>query len=365
MNWEDPTKYQNVSGYRVNEVVFGHKAGTISQMKGHRGVTYRVAVVGLGYWGPVLVRNFHKHRGFKVTMACDLRQDRLQSIKYDYPFLRVTDRFREVIESGDVDLVALAVPPHKHFSLGSAVLNAGKHLWVEKPFTTSFKDGQKLLQTARQKGLVLHVDYPYVFYGPIRKIKEMLDKGQIGRPYYYTSLRSNLGLIQEKVNIIWDLAPHDLSILFYLFPDLELKTVTAAGSSFVYRRDNPEIAQIVMRFTKGFAAYVHLSWLSPVKLRLTTIGGSKRMILFNDIEPEEKIKVYNKNVKIQKSAITPFNPLYRIGDAQMPTYDRTEALSVELEYLYKMLHGENSRNITCDIALKSLDILERIGRVIE
>ncbi|MCL4417626.1 MAG: hypothetical protein M1365_13190 [Actinobacteria bacterium] len=192
----------------------------------------------------------------------------------------------------------------------------------------------------------------------------MLDKNKIGKPLYYSSIRSNLGLIQKGVDVIWDLAPHDLSILFYLFPKLNIKKVNVSGSRHVGNSENYQIANLILECENHFMAYIYLSWLSPVKMRLITLGGKDKMILFDDIEPSEKIKLYDKNVKIKRSSITPSNPVYRTGDIVVPALDRKEALEKEMEYLYEELSQKRKLSTTAELGLKILNVLEctRKGR---
>lgn len=327
-----------------------------------KGRQFNVAVVGLGYWGPNLARNFHKHPGFKLKWICDVNKRRLLSVSGEYPSPQATVSYGDILNDDSVDVVALAIPPHLHYELASRAVSRGKHLWLEKPFTTSLKDGKKLVRSAYRRGLKIHVDYPYVFYGPFRKMKSLIEKNGIGKPYYYTSFRSNLGLIQEKVDIIWDLAPHDLSILFYLFPKMNVSSIISSGSSFIYNKKSPEIAHVILKCADGFTAYLHLSWLSPVKWRVITIGGSRKMIVLDDIQPEEKIKVYTKSIHLEPNKITTFNPIYRIGDAYIPTYDKTEAIYEGISYFHAVLSGRTKEDITVKIALKSLKLLEEISR---
>lgn len=316
-----------------------------------------VGVVGLGYWGPNLVRNFYKHEGFEIKWGCDLLDRNLLKIKKDYPFLNLTKNINDLLTDNELDLIAIATPPETHFRLGNLVLENRKHLWVEKPFTTSYNDALKLFKLAKKKNLYLHVDLPYIFYPPVEKIKEIIDKGEIGKPFYYTSWRTNLGLVQKEVDVVWDLAPHDLSIIFYLFPKLDVEKVRILGSSHLKNHSKNQIANLVINFNNGFAAYIYLSWLSPVKIRLVTIGGSEKMILFDDINPTEKIKIYNKNIQIIKDKITPFNPVYREGDVIVPYFLNEEALFRELNFILNEFKNKKRSYLTSNIALRFLEVL--------
>jgi len=256
-----------------------------------------VGVVGLGYWGPNLVRNFTDHNKFSVTWGCDLIASNLEQTKKMLPSIQVTKDFNDLLNDPQLDMIAIATSPETHAALGRKVLEKHKHLWIEKPFTTSLKDAQALYDLAKKNNLYLHVDFPFIFYGPVLKMQELLQNKSLGEPSYYTSFRTNLGLIQKNVDVVWDLAPHDLSILFHLFPQKKVVNVQIIGSSPITNGETNQIANLVVEFDNHFTAYIHLSWLSPVKLRLITLGGRKKMILFDDINPSEKIKIYDKSIR--------------------------------------------------------------------
>ncbi len=323
---------------------------------------FTIGVVGLGYWGPNLVRNFFDHDNFEVKWGCDLVENNLSKIKKSFPSVEVTKNIHELLNDSQLDIIAVASPPETHYPLGNMILEKGKHLWIEKPFTTSLRDARKLYALARQKKLYLHVDLPFIFYGPVMKIKELINKKVIGNPFYYSSIRTNLGLIQKTADVLWDLAPHDLSILFYLFPDKKVIRVHANGSSPISNVGKDQIANLVVEFDERFTAYIHVSWLSPVKLRLITIGGGKKMILFDDISPSEKIKIYDKTIKIERNAVTPFRPLYRAGDVLIPIFSQKEALLSEIDFLYEKMTEKSFNYYTVEIALKILDVLEHVNR---
>lgn len=320
-----------------------------------------VGVVGLGYWGPNLVRNFFENNNFIMKWGCDLIENNLIKISRNFPTIKVTKKITDLLNDPDLGLIAIASPPEYHYKLGKLVLESGKHLWIEKPFTTSLSDAKKLYNLAKRKNLYLHVDLPFIFYGPVLKIKDLVNNKTLGEPLYYSSFRTNLGLIQKNVDVVWDLAPHDLSILFDLFPDKKITNVQMIGSSPVINGEKNQIANLVIEFNKKFTAYIHLSWLSPVKLRFITLGGSKKMILFDDISPSEKIKIYDKNVEIERNNLTPFKPLYRTGDILIPTFSQKEALSSEIDFLYKKLQEKKYNYYTAEIALKILKVIESIN----
>lgn len=320
----------------------------------------KLAIIGLGYWGPNLVRNFSRHEGFEVIVGCDLLDTNLEKIRKEFPFIHLTKKIENVLNNPEVDLVAIATPPETHYSLAKKGLESNKHIWIEKPFTTRHKDANELLIIAKKKKLYIHVDFPFIFYGPVQKMKEIIDSGDIGKPFYYDSIRTNLGLIQKGVDVVWDLVPHDLSILFYLFPHLKTGPVHMQGSSHILHNPQKQIAYVTMQGTNNFAAYMHVSWISPVKIRMITIGGTKKMIVFDDIHPTEKVKVYDKNVKMKKTEITSFKPIYRSGDIWIPQYDQTEALYKEIDFLSQKLSERTFNYFTAEIGIKMLNILEKI-----
>jgi predicted dehydrogenase len=318
----------------------------------------KTAIVGLGYWGPNLIRNFRKHPSFEVVGGCDLIDENLTRISQEFPSISLTKSYSDLLNNPELDLIAIATPPETHYKLGKMALEAGKHLWIEKPFTTSYTHAKELYEIAQKKNLSLHVDLPFMFYGPVLKMKELIEKKEIGKPFYYTSIRTNLGLIQKEVDVIWDLAPHDFSIIFSLFPTIKPVKIDIDGSSHVGDAHKKQIANLVVHFDNGLCAYIHLSWLSPAKIRLITIGGEEKMILFDDIEPTEKIKIYDKKVQMKPGEITPFKPVYRSGDVWIPSFDQTEALYKELDYLAKEMHSKKLKYVTAKVELQTLQILE-------
>ena len=319
-----------------------------------------VGVVGLGYWGPILLRNFHNHPNFKIKWGCDLASLKIKKCKKTFPFLNYSNKIDELLNDDELEFIAIATPPHTHFGLAKKVLSSGKHLWIEKPFTTKNNDAEEIFKIAKNKKLYLHVDFPYIFHDPVLKIKKIIDKEQIGKLYYYSSIRENLGLVQEKVNVIWDLAPHDLSILFYLFPKFKVKRIESSGSNHLKNHSEFEIANIVIKFDNGFTAYIHLSWLSPTKTRLIKIGGSKKMIEFDDIKNVNKIKLFDKSISINKNTSSLFNPFYKNGSISKPTIIQKEALFNELEFVYKQLTQKDFNYETVQIALKIHQVLKQI-----
>jgi predicted dehydrogenase len=257
----------------------------------------KVAVIGLGYWGPNLVRNFLGTDGIDGVIGCDKDAQRLANIKRRFPETELSDNYTDILRRDDVEIVAIATPVSSHFSLAKAALEAGKHCWVEKPFTATVAEAETLINLAAKKGLKIMVDHTFIYTGAVRKIKDLIDKGVLGDLYYFDSVRINLGLFQHDVNVVWDLAPHDLSIMDYLI-DKRPVSVSAVGSCHIGNRLE-NIAYLTVNFDNDVIAHFHVNWLAPVKIRTVMIGGTKSMILYDDMENSEKVKVYDKGVEVK------------------------------------------------------------------
>ncbi len=289
----------------------------------------RVGVIGHGYWGPNLVRNFMLASGSAVTSVCDLREERLTPLHKQYPGLKTCTRPADMINEPDVDAVVIATPVSSHFELAMTALQAGKHVLVEKPLASTSDQARRLIDAAAARNLVLLVDHTFVYTDAVRKIREIIASGQLGQIYYYDAVRVNLGLFQHDVNVIWDLAIHDLSIIDYVLPEKPI-AVSATGISHV--PGQPEnVAYITLFFASSQIAHVHVNWLTPVKVRHTLIGGSEKMILYDDLEPSEKLKVYDKGIRVTPGLEDVYRMLvsYRLGDMWAPRLDNTEALQTE------------------------------------
>ena len=291
----------------------------------------RVGVIGYGYWGPNLVRNFQESDGSHVTIVSDLDETRLKLVKARYPSVATTIEHRELLTSGSIDAVVIATPVHTHFNLALAALEAGKHVLLEKPLTQTSEQAKALIAEAKRRGLVLMVDHTFIYTGAVRKLREMVSSGQLGNIYYYDSRRVNLGLFQPDVSVIWDLAVHDLAIMAYIFPQQPL-AVSAAGIGHVPGKP-ANVAFLSVYYETQMIAHINVSWLSPVKLRQTLIGGDKRMVVYDDLEPSEKIKVYDKGIELKtRESIYETLVGYRTGDMWAPKLDTTEALSREARH---------------------------------
>ena len=290
----------------------------------------KIGVVGYGYWGPNLVRNFTEALGSKVAAISDVKPERLAIAKHLYPSVKATPDYRELLNDKGIDAVAIATSVSTHYELAMKSLEAGKHVLIEKPLAATTGEARQLIDEADKRKLVLMVDHTFIYTGAVRKIREIVQSGDMGDIYYYDSVRVNLGLFQHDANVIWDLAVHDVSIMDYVLP-LKPYAVSATGTSHI--ADQPEnIAYITLFFENRLIGHVNVNWLSPVKVRRTLIGGSQKMIVFDDLEPSEKVKVYDKGIKVKdttKNNVYEIIIKYRTGDMWAPHLDTTEALRAE------------------------------------
>jgi predicted dehydrogenase len=290
----------------------------------------RIAVMGYGYWGPRIARNFNSVDGCQVVAICDKNSGALQRARRDFPNAEVTCDFNAVLSSPGVDAVAVVTPVWTHFELAESALKNGKHVFVEKPFTSTSEQGEQLIELAEQKHLQIMVDHTFLFTGAVRRIRQMVAEGTLGKLYYYDSMRVNLGLFQHDVNVIWDLAPHDLSIVDHLTCNKAV-CVTASGQAHV--NDLEDVAYITVYYSDCLIAHFNVNWLSPVKVRTTLIGGEKKMLVWNDLEADEKLKIYDKGVDINnRQNVYDLLVSYRSGDMWAPRVEQTEALAAETRY---------------------------------
>lgn len=323
----------------------------------------QVAIIGFGYWGPNLARNFNNNIETQVRWIADLSKDRLEKASLLYPSANLATDFTAVLKDKEVDIVAIATPVVTHFELAKASLEAGKHVWVEKPLAASSKEAEKLIEVAKKKKRILLVDHTFVYTGAVSKTKELIDKGEIGTPIYYDSMRVNLGLFQPDVSVIWDLAVHDLSIIDFLFDGIKVEKIIAAGRKYSNHKKEA-MAFISLYFKGGLVAHIDVSWISPVKVRLILIGGTEKMIIYDDTEPSEKIKVYDKAVKISQSSEDLYKILvqYRTGDMWAPKLDIGEALAVEIEHFIDCIKNNKKPVTDGEAGLRVVKTLEDIER---
>jgi predicted dehydrogenase len=290
----------------------------------------RMGVIGYGYWGPNIVRNFHLQEGSRVVAVCDSSPDALKRVQQSYPGMAVTSESRDLLTSSEIDAVAIVTPVGTHYELTKAALENGKHVFVEKPFTSTSAQGEELIELADRKKLKIMVDHTFLFTGAVKQIERFIGDGTLGKLYYYDSTRVNLGLFQHDVNVIWDLAAHDLSIINYLIKE-KPQAVVATGEQHL--NDLADIAFLTIYYPSNIIGHVNVNWLSPVKVRTTLIGGEKKMLIWNDLEADEKIKVYDRGVAIS-SGEARYQTLvsYRTGDMWAPRVEQVEALKIEAAY---------------------------------
>jgi len=304
-----------------------------------------VGVIGYGYWGPNLVRNFSAASDARVTFVADMEERRLDLVKRQFPAVETTTDFRSLLSSTDVDAVAIATPVSSHFELALAALRAGKHVFIEKPLTETTEQAEQLINEADDRGLLLHVDHTFIYTGAVRKMRALVEDGELGSLYYYDSVRVNLGLFQPDVDVIWDLAVHDLSIMDYVFSANPV-AVSASGISHVEGKPT-NVAFLTIFFEENAVAHLHVNWLAPVKVRRTLIGGSRKMIVYDDLEPSEKVKVYDKGITLGSSREDEYYQRvgYRSGDMWAPKLEVTEALLFEAEHFVRCIdQGETSES---------------------
>lgn len=285
----------------------------------------KVGIIGLGYWGPNLLRNFLAQPDVEKVVACDMREDRLKFISQKFPSVQLSKSCEETL-TGDCDLVVIATPVATHYPIAKKALENNKHIWVEKPFTASVSEAEELIEIAESRNLKIFVDHTFIYNGAVIKMKELIEKNELGDILYFDSERINLGLFQKDVNVIWDLAPHDLSIMQFILGK-KAKAISANGIANFNGKEN--IAHISIYFEDNCFAHFHVNWVSPVKIRRMIVGGTKKMLVYDDMENFEKIKVYDSGVDI-KSAEGIYEALvqYRTGDMYSPKVNQTEALAL-------------------------------------
>ena len=300
----------------------------------------RVGIFGYGYWGPNVVRNLHALENCQVVTICDKNPAALKRANRVYPGVHLTTDFSEIMTSQQIDTVAIVTPVWTHFELAKTALLNGKHVFVEKPFTSTPQQAEELIELAERTRLKIMVDHTFLFSGAVRKIRELVDNGTLGNLYYFDSTRVNLGLFQHDVNVIWDLAPHDMSIMDYIIQEKPEAVVATGGTHLNCLAD---LAFITVYFPNKVVAHINVNWLSPVKVRTTLIGGEKKMLVWNDLEADEKIKVYDKGVQITNGqSVYELLVSYRSGDVWAPRVEQAEALKLELEYFMDCIRNDRT-----------------------
>jgi predicted dehydrogenase len=300
----------------------------------------KVGVIGYGYWGPNVARNFNLPGVSQVVAIADKSKNSQQRAQEAFPQARVMADCQEILKSPEIDVVAVVTPVWSHYELAKAALNHGKHVFVEKPFTSCAVQAEELIELAQSKKLQIMVDHTFLFTGAVKKIRQLIDDGELGNVFYYDSMRVNLGLFQHDINVIWDLAPHDLSIMDYLLKDRP-QAVVATGESHL--NGLTDMAFLTIYLPNNTIAHINVNWLSPVKVRTTLIGGEKKMMVWNDLEADEKVKVYDRGVNIGKGeSLYQLLVSYRSGDMWVPKLEQTEALRTELSYFVDCIQNDKT-----------------------
>ena len=320
----------------------------------------RIGVIGYGYWGPNVVRNLQALDAAQVVAVCDKHPPALKRARHGYPNVQLVSDANEILRSPDIDAVAVVTPVWTHFDLARAALQNGKHVFLEKPLTSNAAQAEELIELAERKNLKIMVDHTFLFTGAVRKIRQLVDQGELGDLYYYDSTRVNLGLFQHDIDVIWDLAPHDLSIMDYLIRK-EPEAVVATGQAHL--NSHADIAFITVYFPQNTIAHINVNWLSPVKVRTTLIGGEKKMLVWNDLEADEKVKIYDKGVDISnREGVYELLVSYRSGDMWSPKVEQSEALKTELQYFLDCIETDQKPTNDGVAGLRVIRLLEAAGK---
>ena len=318
----------------------------------------RVGVVGCGYWGPNLVRNLRQLPECEVKLLCDTNEERLTHMRQIHPDVATTPRFEDLLNGADLDTVVIATPVQSHYEMAKACLSVGKHVFLEKPMTRTEAEGEDLVALAERKGLVLMVGHTFLFSPAVRRMKEIVEAGDIGEVQYVAARRLNLGLFQKDINVAWDLAPHDISILLHLLDERPI-SVSCQGSSHV-TRGIEDVTMMSLTFAKNRCAFIHNSWLDPKKVRQMTVVGSKRMIVYDDTEPLEKLKVYDARVEVPPhyDTFAEFTYSYHYGDVYVPYIKQDEPLKLECQHFLECIRGKCAPIAGGRLGLEVVRILE-------
>ena len=317
-----------------------------------------IAVIGCGYWGPNQIRNFNQLPECTMKLCCDKDRKRLAHMEMLYPEIQTTTDIADVLNATDIEAVGIATPVFTHFPIARACLEKGKHVLIEKPLASSTSQCRELSKLAEEKNRVLMVGHTFEYTAALNKIKEIITSGELGEILYLSSIRVNLGLFQPDINVIWDLAPHDISIINYILTD-EVVSVNAQGKDH-FKKGIEDVAILTMNFTNGSIAFIHNSWLDPNKIRRTTVVGSKKMLVYDDIEPNEKIKIYDKGVETPPHYDTyaEFQFSYRYGDIYCPRIEEYEPLRAECKHFIECIKDNKTPRSDGYSGLKVVSVLE-------
>lgn len=323
--------------------------------------TVKVGVVGCGYWGPNLVRNLRQFPDCRLKLICDASEERLSHMRRLCPEVATTLRFEDLLNGADLDAVVIATPVRFHYEMAMAALSAGKHVFVEKPMARTEAEAEEMVTLAEREGLVLMVGHTFLFSPAVRRMKEIIDAGDIGEVQYVSARRLNLGLFQKDINVAWDLAPHDISILLHLLEERPL-SISCQGSSHV-TRGIEDVTMMYLTFAKNRCAFIHNSWLDPKKVRQMTVVGSKRMIVYDDTEPLEKLKIYDARVEVPPhyDTFAEFTYSYHYGDAYVPYIKQDEPLKLECQHFLECVREKCAPIANGRLGLEVVRILEAAG----
>lgn len=316
----------------------------------------RAGVIGYGYWGPNVARNFSEVLSSELHTICDLRPDRLEHAAKLHPLAKITRDYREVLSDPEIDAVAIVTPLSSHYSLAMEALRAGKHVLAGKPLASSSEEVKKLIEEAQKRQLVLMVDHTYVYSDAVRQIKKMVDSGELGEIYYYDSVRINLGMFRRDTNVLWDLAAHDLAIMDFIF-GARPHGISALGISHV-PGESENLAYVTCFYENNKVGHIHVNWLAPVKVRSVMIGGDKKMLVYDDLETHEKIKVYDKGVTMSDERGVREMMGYRTGDVRIPKIDTVEPLRQELEHFISCIQNGSVPLTDGRAGLRVVQVLE-------
>jgi len=324
-----------------------------------------VGVVGYGYWGPNLARNFHTHPGSRLAFICDTDPARRERAAQDFPGIRTIGNIEDGL-AGDVDAIAVATPIECHYALAKTALSAGKHVWLEKPMTARSDEAAELITLAKKQSVLLHVDHTFLFHGAVAKTLEVIKRGELGEILYFDSVRTNLGLFQQNHNVVWDLAPHDLAILLHLLaPQGKRPDRVCAFGAAHFGQHLEDIAYLTVGFPDSTIGHFHVNWISPAKIRLIVIGGTRKMLMIDDMSASEKVRIYDKGIIVDMAStpadseeVRKLRVEYRSGDMVAPRYDTTEPLRTEVTHFVAAVRGEAEPISSGEIGLGVVRMLE-------
>lgn len=317
-----------------------------------------IAAVGCGYWGPNLIRNFSSLSGCKIKMVCDVDKNRLAHMKTLYPEVETTFVLEDIVNNAEIDAVVIATPVHFHYEMAKRILLAGKHTLIEKPMASSLSECQELIELAESQNLTLMIGHTFIYSQPVRKIKQIVNSGELGEIQYISSRRLNLGLFQKDINVAWDLAPHDISIILYIMNE-EPVSVNCQGKAHI-APGIEDVTNMTLNFPNGGFATIHSSWLDPNKVREMTFVGTKKMLVYNDVEPMEKIKIYDKRVNTPPyyNTFAEFHYSYHYGDIYSPYLKQLEPLQVECQHFLDCIRSGSKPDSSGTEGMKVVQILE-------